>query len=101
MTFIMSILLPLRLAMLLLGLRQRDEGLGKNGCKNSVDCNRFEFRHFFTLLQSQSNYPRSDAHPGARGFPQCARLMGGPYTIDMNFPVTRLRRLRRTESMRS
>ena len=39
MTFIMSILLPLRLAMLLMGLRQRDYGLRENGCENCVDRN--------------------------------------------------------------
>jgi hypothetical protein len=44
--------------MLRLGLRQRDDGLGENGCKHSVDCNRFEFRHFFTLLQSRSRYQK-------------------------------------------
>ena len=56
MALIISILLSLRLAVLRLGLGQRDVGLGENGCKHSVYCNRFEFRHFFTLLQSQSRY---------------------------------------------
>jgi hypothetical protein len=45
MAFIISILLPLRLSMLFLSLRQRYQRLGEYGCKDSADCNGFKLRH--------------------------------------------------------
>jgi hypothetical protein len=54
MAFIMSILFPLRLAMLFPGLCQRKYRLEENGGEGSVDCNCFEFRHRFTSLQGQT-----------------------------------------------
>ena len=55
MALVMSILLSLRLAMLLLSLRQRNDGLGENRCEDGVNRNCFEFRHRFTFLQNQSH----------------------------------------------
>jgi len=54
--FVVSILLSLRLAMLLLSLRQRNNRLGENRCKHRVNRYCFELRHLFTFLQSQSQH---------------------------------------------